>query len=258
MQDVFASTSQGSWAARQPLPSPRRQRWTKILCSFLTLILLIAVAAQTQGANAEAFPTDAIGRLITDEERQCTAFIMRSEERRVTGRFSGSILVFENWLASAGHCLGRRHVFVQGTRTYETRVVGFSSEGVRGFDVMVLSFVTERRLPALELAFGEYPQVGDPLMLIGYGAKALMMRVGPLLRYDERGRMEIHSYASRGNSGGPVLLPGTRRVVGIGIETTLDQPVGASSLFCIMAGCPVKPPYVAAHIDRLRGIANFR
>jgi hypothetical protein len=221
------------------------------------LVLLSAIVLGPEAAGNEAFPVDAIGRLIVDGTRLCTAFIVRSTPHRIPERFGAPTIVYENWLATAGHCQGSKLVFQQGSRTHEPRVLGFSAAGADGFDVMLLSFVTDKPMPTLESAFGEYPQVGDRLMLIGYGSKALMMRVGPLLRYDDRGHMEIHSYASRGNSGGPVLLPGTRRVVGIGIETTLDKPEGASFFFCVLAGCAVKPPYIAAHIDRLKGIANF-
>jgi hypothetical protein len=123
---------------------------------------------------------------------------------------------------------------------------------------MVAMFTTYLPMPTLEPAFAEYPKPGDKLMLIGYGRNALMMRVGPLLGYDERGHMEIQSYASPGNSGGPVLIPGTRRVVGIGIETTVDLPQWHAPTFCLFGTCPIKPPYVATHIDRLLGMVSFR
>ena len=256
VEPVFASTNQGLRADRQLVPR-EGWRWTKILCVLGTLVLLTAVVGRTEAADAGASPTDAIGRLIIDGQRLCTAFVVWSGARRGAEGLGGRTTVYEHWLATAGHCYGGKLVFQQGSQAYEARVIGFSGGGTNGFDVMVMSFVTDRPLPALEPAFGEYPEVGDPLMLVGYGSRALMMRVGPLVRYDERGHMEIRGYASRGNSGGPVLIPGTRRVVGIGIETTLDKPEGASFIYCILAACAVKPPYVAAHIDRLKGIASF-
>lgn len=257
MQYVFASTNRDLRTVRQLLPPQAGRRWMMMLCVLGVSALLTTVMARTAAADAEAFPTDAIGRLIIDGRRICTAFVVRSIPRRVSQQFGGSAVMYENWLATAGHCHGDRLIFQQGNRTHEMRVLGFSTAGADGFDVMLMSFVTDRRVPALEPAFGEYPQTGDLLMLIGYGSNALMMRVGPLLRFDERGHMEIHGYASRGSSGGPVLIPGTRRVVGIGIETTLDKPAGASFFYCVLASCAVKPPYVAAHIDRLKGIASF-
>lgn len=232
--------------------------WARILSVLGMLLLLGVLIGRTEAAGSEVFPLDAIGRLIIDGYRLCTAFVVQSIPRQVPYRLGGSTTVYENWLATAGHCNGSRLVFQQGTRTYDARVIGFSTAGADSFDVMVAAFVTDKPAPTLEPAFGEYPQAGDPLMLIGYGSRALMMRVGPLVGYDDRGRMEIHSYASRGNSGGPVLIPGTRRAVGIGIETTIDKPAGTSLFYCMLAGCAPKPPYVAAHIDRLKGIASFR
>jgi len=123
---------------------------------------------------------------------------------------------------------------------------------------MVMVFFTRQPVPALEPAFGEYPSVGDRLLLIGYGRGALMMRVGPVLGYDARGHLVIESFASPGNSGGPVLVPGTRRVVGVAIETTLDVRQDVPRMFCGLGACGVKPPYYATHIDRLLGIVNLR
>jgi len=257
VEPVLASTDRGLRADRH-LRARGGRGWTQILCVFGMLVLLGAILGRSAAAGAEAFPTDAVGRLIIDDQRLCTAFIISSDVRQVPDGFGGRSTVYENWLATAGHCQGGTLVFQQQSQAYTARVIGFSAGRANGgFDVMVMSFVSDKRLPALEPAFGEYPQVGDPLMLVGYGSRALMMRVGPLLRYDERGHMEIRGYASRGNSGGPVLIPGTRRVVGIGIETTLDKPEGASFIYCILATCAVKPPYTAAHIDRLKGLANF-
>jgi hypothetical protein len=221
-------------------------------------MLLCAVVGQAEVVGGETFSLDAIGRLIVDGYRLCTAFVIRSIPRQVPYRLGGHSVVYENWLATAGHCNGGHLTFQQRSKTHDVRIIGFSDAGTDSFDVMLTAFVTDKPMPVLEPAFGEHPQVGDPLMLIGYGSRALMMRVGPLERYDERGRMEIHSYASRGNSGGPVLIPGTRRVVGIGVETTIDKPEGAAFFYCVLAHCAPKPPYVAAPIDRLQGIASFR
>lgn len=226
---------------------------------LVALATLALIGASPAGAKAsDVFPIDAIGKLVVDENRVCTAFIIRSIQRQTREKFGGSIPIFENWLVSAGHCNGQELVFRQGTSRHRiSRVIGFSAGHSQAYDVMVSIFYTYLRMPVLEPAFGEYPAVSDKLLLIGYGRSALMMRVSPLLRYDERGHMEIDGYASPGNSGGPVLIPGTRRVVGIGIETTLQKPEGASFMYCVLTSCAPKPPYVAAHIDRLLGVANF-
>ncbi len=221
------------------------------------ILLLLTAAVSEPAIGTEVFPLDAIGRLIIDDARGCTAFVVRSQERQVLTRYYGPSSYYENWIATAGHCFGQQLVFVRGQTSHRiTQVVGYSG-GTVGHDVMIAAFLTPGGVPTLEPAFGEYPQVGDRLLLIGYSRSALMMRVSPLVRYDERGHMEIAGYASPGSSGGPVLIPGTRRVVGIGIETTLDQPADASPLHCALVGCAVKPPYTAAHIDRIKGVARF-
>ena len=257
MQRVSAPHKQ-SWGPHRLLAGRGARRRLRGAC-VCAIFVLAGLALHSGIAPASNFPVDAIGRLSVDDRSVCTAFVIRSIERRMPDRFGGGAVLFENWIASAGHCFGTDLVFRTGSATHRIgRVVGYSSGRGSGFDVMVASFVTYSRIEPLEPAFGEFPAVGDPLLLIGYGGKALMMRVGPLVRYDERGYMEIHSYASRGNSGGPVLIPGTRRVVGIGIETTVDRPAGTNHMYCMVAGCAVKPPYVAAPIDALKGIADFR
>lgn len=257
MQWVSASHKQW-WGPHRLLPDRRARSRLRAAC-VRAIFVLAGLTLHSGIAPASNFPVDAIGRLSIDDRSVCTAFVVRSIERRAADRFGGGGVLFENWIASAGHCFGTDLVFKLGNTTHRIgRVVGYSSGRGSGFDVMVASFVTYTPIVPLEPAFGETPAVGDPLLLIGYGGKALMMRVGPLVRYDERGYMEIHSYASRGNSGGPVLIPGTRRVVGIGIETTVDRPAGTNNMYCMVAGCAVKPPYVAAPIDALKGIADFR
>ncbi len=238
---------------------PRAHR-TAGLLKFLLMVGLFVLAGGGHGhASAEVFPLDAIGKLVVDGSGVCTAFVVRSVPRHVPWRIGEPSVVYENWVVSAGHCLGNDLVFWQrGTSYPVSRVLAYSSGGDRGFDAMVATFTTYLPVPTLEPAFAEYPKPGDKLMLIGYGHNALMMRVGPLLRYDERGHMEIRSYASPGNSGGPVLIPGTRRVVGIGIETTVDLSQVHARALCLFGTCPIKPPYVAAHIDRLLGMVSFR
>lgn len=231
--------------------------WLRVALVFLALGY--ASVGQIGHARAEAFPTDAIGRLIVDDSAVCTAFVARSVERQARSPFREIATVYENWLVSAGHCHGQELVYWDRHGPHPVaRVLGFSAGGDSGHDVLVATFVTLQPVPTLELAFGEYPRVGDKLMLIGYGRSALMTRVGPLVEVDERGFMAIENFASPGNSGGPVLIPGTRRVVGIGVATTVDIPVGFPASVCRLGVCSARPPYFAVHIDRIRGIASFR
>lgn len=245
---------------RQGLDSLLRRRgrlWLPVLITFSALALGPS-GHLTQAASAGVSPIDAVGRLLIDDTGVCTAFLVRSTDQQAL-QHGHTTAVYENWMVSAGHCLGRKLIFVQhGTAYPIVAILGYSSSGLRGHDVLVGVFLSENPMPILEPAFGEYPEPGDKLLLVGYGRGALMMRVGPVLGYDERGHMMIENFASPGNSGGPVLIPGTRRVVGIGIETTLDMRPGVPAMYCGFAACGVKPPYYAAHIDRLMGVASFR
>jgi hypothetical protein len=230
--------------------------WLPVLIAFSPLML--GMSSHLTQASAEIGPVDAVGRLLVEDRGVCTAFIVRSIEKQVLahGQLVGG---YENWIVSAGHCLGSKLVFVQHGVAYPIGgILGYSSPGLRGHDVMVGVFLSDRRMPTLEPAFGEYPQPGDKLLLLGYGRGALMMRAGPVLGYDERGHLVIENFASPGNSGGPVIIPGTRRVVGVGIETTVDQRPGVPAFLCGLGACAVKPPYYAAHIDWLKGLVSFR
>jgi len=233
---------------------PRRS----VLTLLAALVLVAATLGETTSAGTEGFPVDAVGRLRVESTRLCTAFLFRSVEQRSTVPFGIPQVTYENWIATAGHCFGQRLLFQHGDAWFPVeRVVAFSAGDARGYDILVATFPSPRPLPTLDPAFGVYPTVGDQLMLIGFGGRALMVRVDPLLDYDARGRMRIDGYASPGTSGGPVLIPGSRLVVGIGIASTVDRPVGAPSLHCVIARCGVKPPYIAVHIDKLKGLANL-
>ncbi len=220
--------------------------------------LILAISGHPTPASADSSLIDAIGRLFIDDSGVCTAFVVRSVEQQ--GPHHGhSAAVYENWIVSAGHCVGGKLVFMQRGIAYPiVGILGFSSPGLWGHDVMVGVFLSDHPMPTLQPAFGEYPQPGDKLLLVGYGRGALMMRVGPVLGYDERGHLVIENFASPGNSGGPVIIPGTRRVVGVGIETTVDQRPGVPVFLCGFGACGVKPPYYASHIDWLRGLVSFR
>ena len=234
---------------------PTLRLWALVLLA--AIVLTTTPFGEVARANAQGIPIDAVGRLIVDGNRLCTAFVVRSIERRSTVPFGIPRVTYENWIVSAGHCLGQHIVFqFGGTKFPVTRVIAFSAGDSVGYDIMVASFPTPAPVPTLEPAFGVYPQAGDRLMLIGYGGKALMVRVDPLVGYNASGLMQIDGYASSGNSGGPVLIPGTRRVVGIEIATTVDRPTGAPSLLCLIAKCAIKPPYLAVHIDKFRGLVS--
>jgi hypothetical protein len=175
--------------ARDPGTRPGR-RWLRTAAVVWTLIGV--VGGQAGHASGGDFPTDAIGRLIVDEQAVCTAFIVRSLERHVRTFSREAAVIYENWLVSAGHCHGADMVFWhRGAPHPVARILGFSSGGSDGFDVLGATFLSLTPMPILTPAFGEYPQIGDNLMLIGYGRNALMQRTGPLVDLDERGYMMV-------------------------------------------------------------------
>jgi trypsin-like peptidase len=231
-----------------------------LVAAFLFLLTLCSWSP----LSAQGLPVDAIGRLTTDEIR-CTGFVVHSQKHQVEqmGSYRGGgalVDVYENWIVTAGHCAGANMVFHLGHRggDYPVRVVGFSGPRfISGHDVLVGRFSSDWAIPTLEPAFGYQPQAGEPLMLIGYGFGALMARVGAFEGLNEFGQLTIHSYGSPGNSGGPVLIPGTRRVVGIGVETTTAAPPGVSPVYCRFVGCAIKPPYFATPIDRIRDLVRW-
>src|SRR2546422_9503123 len=131
VEPVFASTNQGLRADRQHVPR-EGWRWTKILCVLGTLVLLTAVVGRTEAADAGASPTDAIGRLIIDGQRLCTAFVVWSSARRGAEGFGGRTTVYEHWLATAGHCYGGGVVFPPGGPREQAGVLCFSRGGDTG------------------------------------------------------------------------------------------------------------------------------
>jgi hypothetical protein len=58
----------------------------------------------------------------------------------------------------------------------------------------------------------------------------------------------VDALLSQGSSGGPVVILGTRKVIGIVAEGTLKQPA-ASTGPCISVGCATERPYLAVPID---------
>src|SRR2546422_7278742 len=133
VEPVFASTNQGLRADRQLVPREGR-RWTKILCVLGTLVLLTAVVGRTEAAD-DASPTDAIGRLIIDGQRLCTAFVVWSGARRGAEGFGGRTTVYEHWLATAGHCYGGKRVLQPGGQGEEGGGHGFHGWGATGLRV---------------------------------------------------------------------------------------------------------------------------
>lgn len=228
-----------------------------VVLYVLTSILLF----NSSGEAADDSVWAAVGRLKV-EGGWCTAFVARSFPVTVQGRFGEGYTIYENWIVTAGHCAintqyisflpstaGRQNYF------WDESLIGMSV----GYDVALIKAWSFKLSPSLALSFGEEPTVGDSLMMVGYGRKSLMARVGRLVGYGELGEMVIDNYAQPGNSGAPVLIPGTNRVVGIGVGSTVNYPPGVNTPYpyCYVATCSRKPPYFAARVDWLRGLARW-
>ncbi len=230
----------------------RRLVWIVVLGIWAALIFsLLAIAID--GA-AQDLPVDAVGRVVS-ETYLCTRFAVRSIERVSQNFRDGYSRYFETWVASAGHCAAAQELYFvrRGQPRERLWPIGFSTSGRIGWDVFLASYFSAGVQPTLEPAWGIYPQPGDWVMLIGYGKRALMARVSQVRGYEGRGHLEVDGWAQPGNSGGPVLLLGTRRVIGIAVESTCAIP-GPACRFGISYR---KPPYVASHIDHLKALANW-
>jgi len=217
---------------------------------------LVCVAALAAPLGAQAWPLDAIGRLVVDDAVLCTAFVVRSEGVAVPTWWGAREVIYRNWLVTAGHCAEGRGRFsfrpARGGTVWGERVVGFSAGSQH--DVAVLWVHSYQALPTLEPAWDERLEAGARLLLVGYGRGAMMARVGSFLGYAENGDLTVESTASPGNSGGPVIIAGTRRVVGIAVRTNIKPAPAAACLFGL---CVPIPPYYAVPIDRVKGVIKW-
>lgn len=197
---------------------------------------------------------------------QCTAFAV-SSKKRPGYDLRGSVVPYvETWIVTAGHCLQDGasildYAFVTQKGQHGIHCLIGMSNGDQ-HDLAMLGFHTPRpveRHPILELALDYRPSVGERLLGIGYSEGVLRTQVAPFVGWEERGHMLIDGWIARGNSGGPVLIPGTRKAIGVMIETELVIPHGVShpGIYCRSAACAPKPPYTAPHVNHVMGLARF-
>jgi hypothetical protein len=215
---------------------------------------------------ADEFPWGAVGRLEIDDAGQCTGFVVKSTNRTAwNDGDEGDQVQYEDWVVTAGHCVhGSSFTFRAaggGESASGGTVLGMS--GPSQHDIAVLRFWTATKYQTLEPAMDYKAEIGEPLTIVSYGGGALMARVGPFAGYEEHtGDLMVSSYASKGSSGGPVLIAGTQRVVGIVTGAVPDIPKNVSprnwQVYCILAGCAPKPPYYATSIDYLKGLVIWR
>lgn len=233
-----------------------------IATAIVAFLFACLHAGMPSHSSAQAWPTDAIGRLRSGAGL-CTAFTVRSERRVTYVRYEWTERVYwRNVLVSAGHCASLEATYEQPAigntpkQRVPTYLVGFTSgrpesHGI-GHDIAVFIFTTYQEIPVLTPRFGIALEPGAPLLSIGYGNEALMARVGPFLGSTTDGALMIDSWVSSGTSGGPVLIAGTREVVGVVIE---GRPRPDDR--CIGEKCWWSEITIASSIDRLLGLVRW-
>lgn len=232
--------------------------------SALVLSLILSSAAVAQNGAPESY-RQYVGRLITARGR-CTAFPIHNEE--FYNPYAANEIGYRVLFLTAGHCVTEVMHYEQ-----PTVVVDFGSNSVRmsptsipvraiavspidiGYDLAVLGAVTLYPLPTLEIDGSYEPSVGEPLLQVGFGRGAWMARVGPFQGWNGDGMLVVWATASKGNSGGPVIVPGTKKVIGVGVHTSLAP--GSNSLSCLLAACPPVPPFYATSVRRLPGLIRW-
>jgi hypothetical protein len=223
----------------------------------LAAVLSVAAVQVPAGTAAGAFPTETIGRLVVNGRFVCTAFLIRSEE--TASSIESEQTIYRNWLVTAGHCVEQslfdtQPVFLLASRggagrdnAHPVVPAGFSGRRPSGYDIAVLVFWTAHPIPTLEPAFSYPLRDGEWLVSAGFPRGVLSYAVGGYLGTNAHQLLLVDAPLSQGSSGSPVLLLGTRRVVGVIVEGTLKEslsPAGA----CIVAHCVTDRPSLAAPI----------
>jgi hypothetical protein len=209
----------------------------------------------------------AIGKLHLDGDHLCTAFLIRSEEVFVTGRYGREEPAYVNTGVSAGHCYSQNITFesramrMWGAYWYPRQfiaswVIGMS-RGDEGYDLMVFKFWSLWKLPVLKIAWNYTPSVGENLSTVGYGNRVLNVVTGPFLGYSQdkysEGELEIGMFINPGQSGAPVFNH-EGKVVGVIRAHKLKAP---RTRIEIMFGLYERDKVVyAVPIDRLRGLVK--
>lgn len=259
-----ATDMDGQTARVSPVATSRRP--TRLALVLATLLLLpLGLLTRPATADPVLIPLDAIGRVLdSDNQFKCTGFIIASIHRTPpapSARYSDTLTGwYENTLITAGHCLEYAKYFTSKdgqTHPIQT-IVGFSDH-THGYDILIARFNTVAALPALEPAYHHPLNAGDSLMHIGYGRTALQINVNPFVGYSDRGDLVVDGISGPGDSGSPILLPGTRKVVGILHSGTVDVPDEGrgNPYYCLFQSCASTRPYYATPIDRIESLARW-
>jgi len=226
----------------------------------LLVALLAAGMPSPEAGAAGVLPVEAIGRLFVNGRFVCTAFVIRSE--RVATVDGEERPTYRNRVVTAGHCVtpalsGGQPTFLvaprgavpgQAHRTHPLVPAGFSGGRPWGYDVGVFVYWTSHPVPILEPLFNHPLRDGEWLLAAGFSRGVLSYSVGRYQSTTEHDLVAVDALLSQGSSGGPVVILGTHKVIGIVVEGTLKQPA-ASDGPCIFGGCATERPYLAVPID---------
>ncbi len=241
-----------------------RQPCINILATFTVVVVIVFIIPRPPAAaDPYVIPLDAIGRVLDgDREFKCTGFIVTSTQRTAaaTVRYYEHVSAwYENTLVTAGHCLDHAKYFSakNGQVHALQTIVGYSGHQ-GGYDILVARFSTFTPIPVLEPVYKYTPEPGEKLMMLGYGRSALQINVNAFRGYNERGDLVVDGISGPGNSGSPVIIPGTRKVVGVLHSGTVNVPTEGQNnpYYCMFQSCASTAPYLATPIDRIQGIVR--
>jgi hypothetical protein len=107
---------------------------------------------------------------------------------------------------------------------------------------------TAHPVPVLEPLLNHPLRDGEWLLAAGFSRGVLSYSVGRYQSTDAHDLVAVDALLSQGSSGGPVVILGTRKVIGVVAEGTLKQPAVAAGP-CTFLSCATDRPYLAVPID---------
>lgn len=224
-------------------------------------------------------PVNAVGRFYVGEDAVCTAWAAGSVLKTYRNFYRGPGAVWETRIVTAGHCVtlgftrtprffwnqpaqdvqyGNMVVQMPAVRV-QAEVIAYSWSDSGGHDLAVLLVRSLWPVAALIPDFTHRPVAGDKLLLVGYGNGAFLPRVGVYEgREGETDALLVSGITSPGTSGGPVLIPGTNRVVGVNVRRNIrPEDARREPGWCFIAACVPASPWIAAPMWPLQNILRW-
>ena len=259
---------------------PRRAIVLVVVCAVLALGAGRSWAEDVSSVTTLPIPTNAVGRFYLNGEMLCTAWAAGSVMRTYPNNYHGPSTNYETRIVTAGHCVRAgfhrdRPTFdwdqpAQNVRYGDTTVrmpairvratlAAYSGPSYGGYDLAVLIVVSPWPVASLIPDFDYGLAVGEKLLVVGYGNGAFLPRVGTFEgREAKTDALIVSGVTSPGTSGGPVLIPGTNRVVGIFVETSISpEDTARGPYWCVLVRCAPQSPGFAAPISGLQGMLRW-